>query len=728
MNAALTPSHVAESGLPRMQATRSPERSTGRIRKTSLSSGSAAIASRSPTSTSRSAHVGSTAGISSSSAALSSARRAQYGGGDDRLVLDIGARVTKIGHSNEARPRSVVWSLRNATPTERATDSSCGGMLWSADIARCKDDTNRKVIEYKLKGRIKFLLRNLFYQILTQDPKDRKITIVHNAFMPTIVQEVLQEVLFSNLRVASVSFVPSHLMSAIAIGRSCSLIIDMGYEQTSLIPIHLWRPLTHRYTLVSPKAARRVSQRLRALLLHFATYTAPLSSSSTAGSSFSATIQSSTSTHPSGQTKIPANLLDDDFLDEIKAEVLTVGPVLGYENVEKTPTKRDGQWKSRQAFSTIPEEDDLEWIEVLRKRYSREKCSTADISIEVPPEPSPPLTAATQPATLFYSAHPQPNRQGRGRIRIPGWVRERAIDVLFEQGDEDELSLTEMVLDALLKLPIDTRQVMSNNIYLTGGTAMIPGLAHRLRLELIATLRSAEVQAIQNSISLISLDRPTNGARTSKANVDQDTATRSAKTSTATSTAAGADQSFTSAQDDAADETFVTTVEEEGMSSAPTKPHSDVHIPLTYLTKYIPIVPLAEHIAVVNDHAPRLDTKGKSTSGKAPSFPVNLVAWTGASLINSLRIDSTTQILREEYEEAQAELMRRRKEVEGEQITFDDKRPGLGMKRASFLGSVSGLDLGTFGPLSGARNKFSAGPSGSASHPRSPTSAKGTPE
>ncbi|MCO5549516.1 hypothetical protein L7F22_002988 [Adiantum nelumboides] len=713
-----------------MQPSRSPERSTSRIRKTSLSSSSAAIASRSPTSTSRSAYQGSTAGISSFSTTLSSARRAQYGGGDDRLVLDIGARVTKIGHSNEARPRSVVWSLRNATPTERAMDSTCGGMIWSTDIARCKDDTNREVVEYKLRGRLKFLLRNLFYQILTQDPKARKITIVHNAFMPTIVQEVLQEVLFLNLRVASVSFVPSHLMSAIAIGRSCTLVIDMGYEQTSLIPIHLWRPLTHRYTLVSPKAARRVSQRLRALLLHFATYTPPPPSSHTTGSTFSATMQSGSSTSRSGQSKIPADLLDDDFLDEIKAKVLTVGHVLRHENVEKTQTVRDNQWKTRQPFSTIPEEDDLEWIEVLRKQYSGEKCATADISIEVPPEPSPPLTAATQPATLFYSAHTHPIRQGRGRIRIPGWVRERAIEVLFEQGDDDELSLTEMILDALLKLPIDTRQVMANNIYLTGGTAMIPGLAHRLRLELIATLRAAEVQAIENSISLISLDRPTNGARTNKSHADQDTIARNAKTSTATSTSAGNDESFTSAQDDAADETFVTTAEDEGISPATTKGRSQVRDKLTYLTKYIPIVSLVQHIAVVNDHAPRLDTKGKSISGKAPSFPVNLVAWTGASLINSLRIDSTNQIFREEFEENQAEILRRRKEIEGEQITFDDKngRPGLGMKRASFLGSVSGLDLGTFGPLSGARNKFSAGPSGSASHPLSPTSAKATPE
>lgn len=39
---------------------------------------------------------------------------------------------------------------------------------------------------------------------------------------------------------------------------------------------------------------------------------------------------------------------------------------------------------------------------------------------------------------------------GRGWIRIPGWVRERAAEVLFEQGDADERSITEAILEALL--------------------------------------------------------------------------------------------------------------------------------------------------------------------------------------------------------------------------------------------------------------------------------------
>lgn len=39
---------------------------------------------------------------------------------------------------------------------------------------------------------------------------------------------------------------------------------------------------------------------------------------------------------------------------------------------------------------------------------------------------------------------------GRGWIQIPGWIRERAAEVLFEDGDEDELSLPDLVLECIL--------------------------------------------------------------------------------------------------------------------------------------------------------------------------------------------------------------------------------------------------------------------------------------
>jgi actin-related protein 10 len=41
---------------------------------------------------------------------------------------------------------------------------------------------------------------------------------------------------------------------------------------------------------------------------------------------------------------------------------------------------------------------------------------------------------------------------GRGVLIVPGWIRERAAEVLFEGGDVDEISVAEIILDSLLKV------------------------------------------------------------------------------------------------------------------------------------------------------------------------------------------------------------------------------------------------------------------------------------
>lgn len=41
---------------------------------------------------------------------------------------------------------------------------------------------------------------------------------------------------------------------------------------------------------------------------------------------------------------------------------------------------------------------------------------------------------------------------GRGTLIVPGWIRERCAEVLFDGGDVDESSVAETILDALLKV------------------------------------------------------------------------------------------------------------------------------------------------------------------------------------------------------------------------------------------------------------------------------------
>lgn len=74
-------------------------------------------------------------------------------------------------------------------------------------------------------------------------------------------------------------------------------------------------------------------------------------------------------------------------------------------------------------------------------------------------------------------------------IKVPGLLREIAFEVLFPQ-DNDHLGLPFIILDSILKCPVDTRKELAKNIVLIGGTASAPGLAARLKSELLKLIES----------------------------------------------------------------------------------------------------------------------------------------------------------------------------------------------------------------------------------------------
>jgi actin-related protein 10 len=65
---------------------------------------------------------------------------------------------------------------------------------------------------------------------------------------------------------------------------------------------------------------------------------------------------------------------------------------------------------------------------------------------------------------------------GRGVLMIPGWIRERAAEVLFEGGDVDEVSIAEVILESLLKAS-----------FLSCCTPTVPGLTSSIPLRFQST-------------------------------------------------------------------------------------------------------------------------------------------------------------------------------------------------------------------------------------------------
>lgn len=77
----------------------------------------------------------------------------------------------------------------------------------------------------------------LFFKHLLVSPKDRKIVLVESALCPTEIREVFAKVLFRHFDVASILFVPTHLVILSTLAIDTALVVDLGFKETTAIPV-----------------------------------------------------------------------------------------------------------------------------------------------------------------------------------------------------------------------------------------------------------------------------------------------------------------------------------------------------------------------------------------------------------------------------------------------------------------------------------------------------------
>lgn len=167
------------------------------------------------------------------------------------------------------------------------------------------------------------------------------------------------------------------------------------------------------------------------MLLAFATYVPPPTSLATTMIS-----------HPAS---LPRELVSEGLVEEVKTRLCFVGE-------EVLPAAEVGR-----ESGSVPLRDDLDGTDEdeaivahLFERYSRTAPNTKPVSFRVPTllTGAPPATAST--AAGHHGA-------GRGWIQVPGWVRERAAEVLWEdEGDADARGLADCVLECLLRVSFRT--------------------------------------------------------------------------------------------------------------------------------------------------------------------------------------------------------------------------------------------------------------------------------
>ncbi|PWN43370.1 actin-like ATPase domain-containing protein [Ceraceosorus guamensis] len=625
----------------------------------------------------RSSAGGANVGSAVPSPSLHSRQRQSLFGESDRVVLDIGLSIARYGFEGESRPRGLLSTSQYS--------------LWTPDFWKgCKDERARRSRELDLLVNITKLLRVIFHDLLLVDPRGRRIVLVENALLPDYAARTLCKVLFSNLQVANVALLPAPLISLLAVGRMTGLVLDVGTHHSRLTTVYYGRLLSSRPDiLVTRRGSVRLKARLKNLLVYFGRYVAATPS---------------TASRKQRTSKIKTELLDDAFLDDIIAKAIFVAqkPIEDVEEQRRseiadvdtsdqarpaaaTPaqstfalTPTSGPQASSSALDiedgAYDESKDEALMRQLQSRYAHTSRATSLIL----PVPSRELSDPHAPVlhnSTTSSASQQQQNQASGVIVVPNWIRERAVDVLFEPGDDDEKSLPEMICDALINLPIDMRIPLAKQMLVTGGVATMAGFAHRLKEEVTRLLDNCTIDQPHS----VALTVPRVGAWSGKSEKSARKASR-----------ALADKDLNKAQ-----------VGAGGMDDQDTrgKDTTERKAPPREIMRYAPIAHLWQHVSLMNDHMPYIHSNGQAQGGDAPAFAPNVVAWVGASLAGSIRTTSLSERTKEAWEEAEAQERERLNRV-GANDDAAGARPLFGSGRGSFVGVVGGIHTGAWGALS----------------------------
>lgn len=168
-------------------------------------------------------------------------------------------------------------------------------------------------------------------------------------------------------------------------------------------------------------------------------------------------------------SRVPEEVLTNAVVEEIKTRCCFVGSSLSITEQGEVSSESDDfppsvpPSDSSGAGSQISEQDSEyavvinpqasaapelgeSYLHKMESMYKRHSTAT-DLHMRVAPPES------------------QQTGTGRGTLIIPGWIRERAAELLFEGGDVDESSLAETILDALLKVNLHEHVLSPNHSF-----------------------------------------------------------------------------------------------------------------------------------------------------------------------------------------------------------------------------------------------------------------------
>ncbi|KAJ2713612.1 hypothetical protein H4R19_002156 [Coemansia spiralis] len=349
---------------------------------------------------------------------------------EERVVLDVGSFTLRAGFSGDQAPlhSGLFYSRFTATgPAGRLVGHSPGLHTGATGVE------DEALDDGELDALVMEQLRAVYRSDLLVDAKARKVAVVESALLPARVKRAVARVLLCNLRVPQVSFYPAAVAALMSCGAMTGLVVDCGHRAAAVVPVYDGRPL-NAYVSTTPMAGHMLLRSLRALLCRFAKFVPAVA--------------------PAAEVAVDSQNLDYATCARVLRDLCSVSP---------RPAPRDVLGGGSDGALGV------DGVGPALARWFESSC-----------------TAAEPEARVAADLH----GHGRGVLRIPAWVLERAAEPLLA-GDagEDHPGLVDTLIGCIGRVPVDTRRQLVGRVLVVGGVADMPGFPERLLADLAARLR-----------------------------------------------------------------------------------------------------------------------------------------------------------------------------------------------------------------------------------------------
>ena len=199
---------------------------------------------------------------------------AEYGGDEvGAIVLDVGGYSTRVGYAGEDSPKADLPTIIGIAPSKSEDDFMDTSNVDKLDYVVGTNYITAVREGLELQSPIydglidnwdlfEHLLDYVYKKVIKSEREYHPLMMTEPAWNTKVKRAQLTELMFEKYQIPAFYLAKNAVLSTFANARSTALVVDSGFEQTSVVPVHDGYALTQAIVR-TPYGGRYVSRRVR---------------------------------------------------------------------------------------------------------------------------------------------------------------------------------------------------------------------------------------------------------------------------------------------------------------------------------------------------------------------------------------------------------------------------------------------------------------------------------